>query len=83
MRVDDVLNVRAPVQKLVALDVGIVVGLPSLFPVVRLREKARRSQDQTRQTARAVEQLAPVPKNIYGVTKMAAENLPVTRMVIA
>ncbi|HXC79620.1 MAG TPA: hypothetical protein VNU19_21515, partial [Candidatus Acidoferrum sp.] len=60
MRADDVLNVRPPVQKLVDLDVGIIVGLSSLLPVVQFRKKTRRSQDETGQTANVVEQLAQI-----------------------
>jgi hypothetical protein len=60
MRVDDVLDVRPPVQKLVHLNVAVVVGLPRLLPVVRFRKEARRSEDETRQAEVAVEHLAQI-----------------------
>jgi hypothetical protein len=46
---------HAPVEKLVRLDVAIIVGLSRLFAVILLGKKARGSQDQAREPKIPVE----------------------------
>ena len=56
----DVLEVDAPVQQLVDLEVRVVVAGPDLVAVVGLWEEARGAQDQARQSMVSMDELAQV-----------------------
>ena len=58
MRGDGVFEVDAPVEQLVGLQVGVVVGGADLVAVVGLGEEARGAQDQDGQAVVAVDELA-------------------------
>ncbi len=60
VRADDVLDVRSTVQKLIDLHVGVFVAIARRLVVVFFGKEAERSQNETRQAANAVEQLAEV-----------------------
>ena len=54
----DILDVCAAIQKLVQLQVVVVEALSRIAVVILFREEARRPQDQARQAAAILEQLA-------------------------
>src|ERR1700730_14900157 len=60
MSVHHILEIYPSVEKLVHLDVAIVVRLSRLFAVILFGEKARRSQDKAREPKVPVEQRAKV-----------------------
>src|SRR6516164_6233487 len=71
-----VLEIHTPVEKLVRLDVAVVVGLAYGRVVVLLREEARRSQYEAGEPVSAMKKLAEILRRDLGHAVDIPRNRP-------
>src|SRR5207248_7937248 len=60
MSADNVLDIHAPVEKFIGLDVAVVVRPSNLFTIIFLWKEAGSSQNEAREPMTTVEQLAKI-----------------------